>query len=253
MSPHPDIRDEDLHAFIDGELDSACNAEIADAARDDAGLMEQIAAFRADKAMLAEVYAPLIDRPLPAEWLRQIRGEDRRRRNPWWAPITAIAASIVLLIAGLSTYRGLPANGEESIVREALAARSDMLEANKVVVVASPSEAGNVNHILAAALRMRVKAPDLSRMGYKLETVHVYGNVPGGESVELRYRDAKSRDFALYVRHPSSGVRFDQYRSAGLRVCIWQDDVLGTVMTGPISAAEMQRLASLAYTGLESS
>jgi anti-sigma factor RsiW len=137
-------------------------------------------------------------------------------------------------------------------VREALAARADMLESNEVVAVASPAETGNVNHILAAALKMRVKAPDLSRMGYKLETVHVYGNVPGGKSVELRYRDAKSRDFALYVRHPSSGVRFDQYRSAGLRVCIWQDDVLGTVMTGPISAAEMQRLASLAYTGLES-
>jgi len=252
MSAHSDIRDEDLHAFIDGELDAARNAEVADAARDDAALMEQIAAFRADKAMLAEVYAPLIDRPLPKEWLSRIAEGDRRRRSNWWAPITAIAASIVLLIAGLSTYHRLPANGEESIVREALAARADMLESNEVVAVASPAETGNVDHILAAALRMRVKAPDLSRMGYKLETVHVYGNVPGGKSVELRYRDAKSRDFALYVRHPSSGVRFDQYRSAGLRVCIWQDDVLGTVMTGPISAAEMQRLASLAYTGLES-
>ena len=251
MSPH--IRDEELHAFIDGELDAARNAEVADAARDDAALMEQIAAFRADKAMLAEVYAPLIDQKLPAEWLRQIRGEDRRRRSSWLAPITAIAASIVLLIAGLSTYHRLPANGEEAIVREALAARADMLESKEVVAVASPSESGNANRILAAALRMRVKAPDLSRMGYKLETVRVYGNVPGGESVELRYRDARSRDFALYVRHPSSGVRFDQYKSAGLRVCIWQDDVLGTVMTGPISAAEMQRLASLAYTGLESS
>jgi len=250
MSPH--IRDEELHAFIDGELDAARNAEVADAARDDAALMEQITAFRADKAMLSDVYAPLIDQKLPAEWLKQIRGGDRRRRSNWWAPITAIAASIVLLIAGLSTYRGLPANGEEAIVREALAARADMLESNQVVAVASPAETGNVDHILAAALKMHVKAPDLSRMGYKLETVRVYGNVPGGESVELRYRDARSRNFALYVRHPSSGVRFDQYRSAGLRVCIWQDDVLGTVMTGPISAAEMQRLASLAYTGLES-
>lgn len=250
MSPH--IRDEDLHAFIDGELDGARNAEVADAARGDAALMEQIAAFRADKAMLGEIYAPLIEKPLPQEWLAQIARDDRRRGRPWWAPITAIAASIVLLIAGLSTYHRLPANGEEAIVREALAARADMLESNEVVAVASPAQTGAVDHILTSALRMRVKAPDLTRMGYKLEAVRVYGNVPGGKSVELRYRDAKRRNFALYVRHPSSGVRFDQYKSAGLRVCIWQDDVLGTVMTGPISAAEMQRLASLAYTGLES-
>ena len=250
MSPH--IRDEDLHAFIDGELDDALDAEVADAARSDSALMEQIAAFRADKAMLAEVYTPLIEKPLPKEWLTRIAVGGQRRRSNWLAPITAIAASIVLLIAGLSTYHRLPANGEEAIVREALAARADMLESNEVLAVASPAETSNVDHILTSALKMRVKTPDLTRMGYKLEAVRVYGNVPGGKSVELRYRDAKHRNFALYVRHPSSGVRFDQYRSAGLRVCIWQDDVLGTVMTGPISAAEMQRLASLAYTGLES-
>ncbi len=149
MSPH--IRDEDLHAFIDGELDAARNAEIADAARDDAALMEQIAAFRADKKMLAGIYAPLIDRPLPKEWLSRIAGGDRRRKSNWWAPITAIAASIVLLIAGLSTYHRLPANGEESIVREALAARADMLESNQVVAVASPSQTGNADRILASA------------------------------------------------------------------------------------------------------
>jgi anti-sigma factor RsiW len=84
MSPHPGIRDEDLHAFIDGELDTACNAEVADAAQGDAALMEQIAAFRADKAMLAEVYAPLIDKKLPAEWLadaqEQLVGADHRDR-----------------------------------------------------------------------------------------------------------------------------------------------------------------------------
>jgi anti-sigma factor RsiW len=58
--------------------------------------------------------------------------------------------------------------------------------------------------------------------------------------------------FALYLRHPSGPARFDQFKQGRLRVCIWQDEVLGTVMTGEMSAAEMQRLASLAYTGLES-
>jgi len=252
VSPRPEIHAEELHAFIDGELDAARSAEIADAARDDGVLAEQIAAFRADKAMLADVYAPLIDRPLPPEWRAQIANRGGGPRSRWWTPLAAVAASIVLLVAGLSTYQQLPASGEEAIVREALAARADMLESHEAIAVASPSEAPRADRILAAALRMRLKAPDLSRMGYRLQTVRVYANVPGGKSVELRYRDTRNRDFALYVRHPSSAVRFDQYKSAGLRICVWQDDVLGTVMTGPISAAEMQRLASLAYTGLES-
>ena len=58
--------------------------------------------------------------------------------------------------------------------------------------------------------------------------------------------------FALYLRRPSGRAAFDQYKQGSLRVCIWQDDVLGAVMTGEMSAAEMQRLASLAYTRLES-
>jgi anti-sigma factor RsiW len=252
MSAHPGFREEDLHAFIDGELDAARSAEIAERAREDPQLAARIAAFRADRKRLADIYTPLIDRPLPAEWLSRIADHDRRRKSAWLAPITAIAASIMLLIAGLSTYQRLPANGEESIVREALAARADMLEAHEALAVASAGQARSADRVIAAALRMRLKAPDLTRMGYRLTNVRVYENVPGGRSVELRYRDGANRDFALYVRHPSSGVRFDQYRRAGLRICVWQDDVLGTVMTGPISAAEMQRLASLAYTGLES-
>jgi anti-sigma factor RsiW len=252
MSARPEFREEDIHAFIDGELDAARTAEIADAEREDSQLAARIAAFRADGRRLAETYRPLIDAPLPAEWLSRIADHDRRHRRSWLAPVIAIAASIVLLVAGLSTYRQMPGSGEESIVREALAARADMLEAHEAFAVASSVQARGAGRVLAGALSMRLKVPDLTRMGYRLTNVRVYDNVPGGRSVELRYRDASNRDFALYVRHPSSGVRFDQYRRAGLRICVWQDDVLGTVMTGPISAAEMQRLASLAYTGLES-
>jgi anti-sigma factor RsiW len=99
---------------------------------------------------------------------------------------------------------------------------------------------------------MHVSAPDLQRMGYNLVGLRVYGHAPAGKGVELLYRHKDNRVFALYLRHPSGAPRFDQYKQGKLRVCIWQDDVLGAVMTGEMSAAEMQRLASLAYTGLES-
>jgi anti-sigma factor RsiW len=89
-------------------------------------------------------------------------------------------------------------------------------------------------------------------MGYRLATVQIYGGVPGGQAVELVYRGRENRVFTLYLRHSTSAPRFDQFQTSGIRVCIWQDDVLGTVMAGKMSAAEMQRLASLAYTGLTS-
>jgi hypothetical protein len=54
------------------------------------------------------------------------------------------------------------------------------------------------------------------------------------------------------VRRSDSAARFDQIDRRGLRVCIWQDDQISTVMAGNISAAVMQRLATLSYTGLTS-
>jgi anti-sigma factor RsiW len=88
-------------------------------------------------------------------------------------------------------------------------------------------------------------------MGYKLVGLRIYNNAQSGKAAELLYRHTSGRMFALYLRHPSGAPRFDQYKQGNLRVCIWQDDVIGAVMTGEMSAAEMQRLASLAYTGLE--
>jgi anti-sigma factor RsiW len=66
----------------------------------------------------------------------------------------------------------------------------------------------------------------------------------------LFYRDRTGRLFTLYLRHSDGMVRFDQFMRDGLRICVWQDEEVGTVMAGNVSTADMQRLASLAYTGL---
>ena len=99
---------------------------------------------------------------------------------------------------------------------------------------------------LKAVLKMDLKAPDLTRMGYTLASVQVYD----GESVKLDYRDGNNKIFTLYLK-PSSGTpRFDMLRRGDNRVCIWQDDVLSTIMVGEMSAGEMLRLASMAYADL---
>jgi anti-sigma factor RsiW len=108
------------------------------------------------------------------------------------------------------------------------------------------------DQMLTAALGMMLKAPDLNRMGYSLATIRTYSDVPGGSSVELDYRNAENRLFTLYLRRPSGPARIELLERAGTRICIWQDDVLGTVMLGEMSAGEMARLASLAYAGLTS-
>jgi anti-sigma factor RsiW len=247
------ISDESLHAFIDGELPADGQAAVEAVIAQDAQLGQRVALYRADKARIAETYGDLLNAAVPAEWIALIENPPRRA---WpFAPlqtIAAIAAALLVLVGGLMLYRQGTTPHEEPIVEEALAARSDALPARQIVTVSSGAQSAAANRAMQATLAMPVKAPDLSRMGYTLVGMRTYDAVSSGKAVELLYRHAGNRAFALYVRKPSGPPRFDQYKTGNLRVCIWQDDVIGTVMTGEMSAAEMQRLASLAYTGLES-
>ena len=245
------ISEQDIHAYIDAELDEEGRREIAAAIPEDEALRSRVESFQADKAQISRLYEGLLFEPVPARWTALIEKRSPGRRIAFSrSAIMALAAVMLLVICGAIAYRQmLP--GEEPIIEEALAARSNALAAHEVIALNAPQKLSAANTLVAAALRMQVKAPDLSTMGYRLSGIRVYEDVPGGKAVELLYRHTDNRVFALYLRRPSGEARFDQFKRGELRVCIWQDDVLGTVMSGEMSAAEMQRLASLAYTGLE--
>ena len=61
-------------------------------------------------------------------------------------------------------------------------------------------------------------------------------------SKSLLYRGSNNELLTLYLRRSDGKVRADQWRQNGLRVCVWQDDVLGMVVAGNVSTAAMQRL-----------
>jgi anti-sigma factor RsiW len=242
-----DISNEELHAFIDGELDETRSAEIAELVTHDADLARQIAAFRADKARLLRLFGPVIDRPLPAHWRTRILRPAPRYRIPAFA---AVAASLVLVV-GLLVLRQSSGTKEDTIIAEAIAARGGSALAERSIAIASSREAASSSRLMSETLRMKARAPELTQLGYKLTAMEIYPGVPGGKAIELVYRGHGDRQVTLYVRHAAGAPRFDQFERNGMRVCIWQDDVVGMVVTGSMSAAEMQRLASLAYSALQ--
>jgi len=256
MSPDNGISNEELSAFVDGELEPVRATQIAKLIEGDAALANRVAAFRADKERLLQIFGPLRDLPPPPQWT-QLLEERSAKRAVFWSSysrrgIAALAASLLLAVGlGFGYLRYFTAQ-EDTIISEAVAARSDAMpaEQNYAANTFKSPQAGD--QVLASALMMSVKAPDLSRLGYRLENVSVYSGVPGGRAVELGYRDAQNRLFTLYLRHPSGPARVDLLQRDGMRLCIWQDEELGTVMLGEMTAGEMARLASLAYSGLTS-
>ena len=245
MTDPRQFTDEELHAFIDGELDAAQAAAIQTALDENDILARRIALYRSDKERIAQVYAPLIHRPLPSAWLTKLDATPRRfapmlqRRS-----VFAMAASVALAVVGATAYRVVSTNSDDDILNEAFAALNNTMPAS------ATGSVEDVNQTLATELGLNLKAPDLSKMGYHLAGVNVYTNLPDSTGIKLDYRTTDNRTVALYVRKSMGAVRFDMLKRGTVRICVWQDDVVGTVMMGEMSAGEMLRLASLAYSGL---
>ncbi len=250
------ISEHELHAYIDGELDENRSAEIARLLAADPALAARVADFRSDKNRLEQVYRAPDTRPLPPEWLTQIESREAPRIlrfSPRYSHgaigvVGALAASVLIILGAWLAFGS--GTGEDAIIAEALAARGDSMAAQQVVDVAASGVPDARNQVLSTALDMKLKAPDLAKIGYQLAAIRVYSGVPGGKAVELRYRGEQNQVFTLYLRHPSSPARVDLFQRDGVRICVWQDDVIGTVMLGSMSAGEMARAASAAYAGL---
>jgi anti-sigma factor RsiW len=71
------ISAEELHAFMDGELDDARADEIARRLETDPELTRTVEAYRGDQDLLVAHYAPVLAQPLPVAWINQIAAAGR--------------------------------------------------------------------------------------------------------------------------------------------------------------------------------
>jgi hypothetical protein len=96
------MTDEELMAYVDGELDAAARARVEAAAAADPALAAKLATQQALKARLNAHFDPVLDEPLPQS-LRELpvmsrsAKEQRAGRHAWrWQEWSAMAATLVL-------------------------------------------------------------------------------------------------------------------------------------------------------------
>jgi anti-sigma factor RsiW len=246
MSEPNDIRDIHLSALIDGEISDDRRLELEKEIRSDPALARRVDEMRADKEMLRRVFEPVAQRPIPQEWLA--RAYAPRRHVPW-RMAGSIAAAMLVGLIGLFSYFQLGPVAPVWIVDEALNARQDVTQPQKIVAVAANADVAHYDGMLRQTVGTRVRVPDMRKAGYRLASIRLFPH-DGGRAAELTYQDAENHVFSLYVSHSDGSVDFLQLERRGLRVCLWRDDQVSTVMAGNVSTAAMQRLAILAYGGM---
>jgi anti-sigma factor RsiW len=241
----------ELHAFIDDELDSTRRAEIDAILRDDPSLAARVAAYQSDRDLLRMALGGIGQEPLPSVWAARIEAamipRPRIARKVVMTRRFALAASVAL-VASVGAVASWRWRRDEGILAEAEAAREDRLDGRLAEADPLPPPASR-DAVLRSILGMNVRAPDLRRFGFQLARMDLFGRRAGG-AAQLRYSDPDQRALTIYVRPSDGTVRFDIIRRGEAHICVWQDDVVGAVIMAPVSAAEMLRIASSAYTSL---
>jgi anti-sigma factor RsiW len=244
-----ELTEGELHAYIDDELDAAARARVAALLDSSPALARQAELFAADKARLGEVFAGLIDQPLPPRLLRALQQPETvveslaaRRRSGWktWGSLAAAASLLLAIGLGVATLR--TTDPTDALVAEAIATHSD--------TPAGAVTSGDADRLLSGTLGLPLKSPDLSKAGYSLAAAVVHGDSQQGRAVTLRYRDGQGRIFSILVHRSIGADRFEMRSDGALKICIWQNDEVSTVMLGNLSTSEMLRVASLTYTAL---
>jgi anti-sigma factor RsiW len=253
MTARPtDITDEDLSAFIDGELAAPRAREVENALLADPSLADRVAALDSDKRQLAGLYAGVAHAAIPDAWRTRIAQATepatplirKPAPSPWRRrPSLALALAACLALMALATLlRPAP---PDPILAEAAAARLDETPPAARLTGAALLNAAVRDQILRGAVGLAVRAPDLSSQHFHLVELETYVH-----AATLRYRSDTGVALTVYVRPSAGPPRFDLLKHGRIRTCIWQDEVVGAVMMGDMSAGQMGRVASAAYLAL---
>jgi anti-sigma factor RsiW len=245
---HEPVRDTELHAFIDGELDRKTALRVAASVASSPALAREVARFRADKAILARLYGPIAHAPIPPRLLAPLA--KRRANRRMVRRVMAASAVLAMLVVTWTGGTFLFPSPSERFVREALAARAGDSRPERRYSAASVVQPEQRDHLAETALTLPVKVPDLAAAGFHLLEMATYREDAGRHAVQLTYQDGKSRLFTVFLHPPVGSDRFALFRRGPLALCIWQNEELSIVMAGDLPPKEMLRVASLTYADL---
>jgi anti-sigma factor RsiW len=247
------LTDEDLNAFIDGELDEVRDVAVATAIAASPELSERVERLILDKDMIARVYGPLIEQPVPDALRQMVTGHHPamprpvRRSRRFLPAAIALAATIV---AAVIVYPQMSGMAVDPLVAQALAVRSGEVHAERQYADTDISAEAARDGLAQAALAVPVKVPNLEKAGYRLVGISAYPDKGGHKALQLSYRDKGGTLFTMYMRQTAGTDRFEFTSRRSMQICVWQNDELSVVMLGEMPAHEMLKVATATYADL---
>ena len=240
------LREGDLHAYVDRELDPRRMEEVRQMLVAMPELARAAEAYDAQKSAVHAAFDPVLQEQLPARFVY------RRKIAPASRPLLAAVASLALGIALGWWMRGDSRSDRRPDIplQAAIAHAVYAPEVRHPVEVTSKEEAHLVGW-LSKRLGAPIRAPRLGPLGYELLGGRLLPEL-GRPSAQFMYQDANGKRLTLYV---STDVRnrdtaFRYAREGDLHVFYWIDQTLGYALAGDVGKDEMLRIARAVYEQL---
>ncbi|MBL8305870.1 MAG: anti-sigma factor [Rubrivivax sp.] len=251
------ISDEQLSAWIDGELPAEAAALVAAWLDEHPDEAARVAAWADDRDALRALFAPVAAEPVPAALRAAVR---RRQGLPRWA-LAASAAG--LLVLGGAVGGGLVWQQQQRqmaqlemklaagtaqgwVQRAALAHSVYTIEPRHPVEVKAQEE--HLARWLTRRIDVPVKLFDLRSQGFELVGGRLLPDGPG-KSAQLMYQDTQGLRVTVYLRKPEQNTdvafRFEQQGALGM--FYWIEEGCGYALVGALPRETLLALAEAIY------
>jgi anti-sigma factor RsiW len=240
------LRSEDLHAYLDRELEPARAGEVEALLAREPEAADAARHFAAQRALLQAAFDHVLAEPVP-QYLSRL---GQRRSIPRRAAAALSWLAIGCVLGWILGTQQMPLREVPLPRHAALAHAAFSPEVRHAVEVAASDEAHLVGW-LSKRLGAAVRAPKLGDLGYELLGGRLLpeSDRPGAQ---FMYQDAAGRRLTLYVSTDVSNLEnaFRYHREGSLHVFYWIDRDLGYALAGDLDKQEIARIAWHAHEQL---
>jgi anti-sigma factor RsiW len=255
------LTDNDLHAYVDGELPESRRLVVEATLAADPAVAEQVRAYRAQKRALQDLFAPVLDEPIPAALRTAARPPAAKKSMlPRWSLQRLAASLVIAVLGGVIGWLGhgryqqndLLARNTQLPHRAAIAHAVFTPDVRRPVEVKAEQEDQLVTW-LSKRLGTPVRPPKLGALGYEL----IGGRLLPGNSgpvAQFMYQEASGQRLTLYVsteRFENRDTAFRFAQEGQINVFYWIDGPYGYALSASIPKDELARIATAVYEQLD--